>query len=486
MDFPVQMPGSPATSADPARGKRPPRDEGGPATFAGLLETLERRPFPAPRPPGDAARGREEGPERADEAAFPPPVSTAAASASDRQPARKEARDADRQAEAAGAEVPRDQQTLSGVIADGPVSAHAGTSPPAGEVTRSPSRAGALHALERWFPTGPQSPASETVADLTAKVTLRQPGGGPPAEGSRGAGRDGDNLLAPAQPAAVESQAQQVRKLDGQAVRRSVEEALERARRGRRPVVRAAALPPEAAPTAPSRSTPAAPSSPESPASSPADSPGASEAAPRGEAGPAPRASATPVSRPEHAPTAGGRSPKDPGPEGATSRGAGSMALSASGSGGATPPAAGSAVTAGRATLVEQIAARIARLTPGQSVTVTLDPAELGKVAIRFVRRGKQWKVQLIAERSETAVLLTRDLQRLEPLVERNLPGTRVEVATGGDPQGEFQDGPGNSARGTEGRGLLPADEDAPASQGPGVVTAPRRVDPDAYLDILG
>lgn len=81
--------------------------------------------------------------------------------------------------------------------------------------------------------------------------------------------------------------------------------------------------------------------------------------------------------------------------------------------------------------VIEEIAAKLARLTPGRSVTMTLSSGELGKVVIRFARRGSQWKVHLITERSDAAALLVRDLPRLEGSLERTLQGTRIDVSVG-------------------------------------------------------
>jgi len=64
---------------------------------------------------------------------------------------------------------------------------------------------------------------------------------------------------------------------------------------------------------------------------------------------------------------------------------------------------------------------------------MALTSEELGKVVIRFARRGSQWKVRLITERNDAAALLVRDLPRLENSLERTLHGTRIDLFVGAE-----------------------------------------------------
>jgi flagellar hook-length control protein FliK len=108
----------------------------------------------------------------------------------------------------------------------------------------------------------------------------------------------------------------------------------------------------------------------------------------------------------------------------------------------------------------------------GASVTVTLDPAELGRVAIS-VRRETENRavVQVVAERPETLLLLLRD----QPALERALAQAGVgpegrslsfDLAAGGQQQGRPGpgDGEGDGQRGRAGRAAVAetADTQAP------------------------
>lgn len=110
---------------------------------------------------------------------------------------------------------------------------------------------------------------------------------------------------------------------------------------------------------------------------------------------------------------------------------------------GATRSASPTLVRAGssQAAVVEQVTARIADLAPGRSVTIALDPQELGKVLLRFVRQGKEWRVRIVAERADAAAALARELPRLESALTRGPENLRVEVALEGDGAAHGQGG---------------------------------------------
>lgn len=98
-------------------------------------------------------------------------------------------------------------------------------------------------------------------------------------------------------------------------------------------------------------------------------------------------------------------------------------------------------VQAGRsAALAEQIAARLATLSPGGTVTVTLEPAELGTVLVRFTRQGSNWKIQVIPERPEAAGILAPELPRLEALLARMHDPVKVDISLGGEGRSGGQD----------------------------------------------
>ncbi len=356
---------------------------------------------------------------------------------------------------------------------------------------------GGLETIGRWFTAGgeprvvravePNLPVSgQSGASADASPSLPTT---PPTTGGGG--------LASASPkvpvSTVEVLTPELSKLEARSVRQSVEQALERAAGGRRPVVRAAPLPP---PPSSSSTTAAGPQTPSSPLGAgtsvlPGERPVPPEAVPMPESGAASRGAAA-ASVPPRGQAGFSGTPGRPASrrsvEPATAQRGEGFASPAPSSGAARVAASGPAggVVGTAAPLVEQIAARIARLLPGQSVTITLDPVELGKVAIRFVRRGKRWKVQLVAERSDTAALLARDVQRLDSLVDRNLPGTRVEVSTGGHSQGQFHDGPGGQPSAERGGHFAPPAENSEPGSTRALSTASPGIDPDARLDILG
>ncbi|RMG48360.1 MAG: flagellar hook-length control protein FliK [Acidobacteria bacterium] len=123
----------------------------------------------------------------------------------------------------------------------------------------------------------------------------------------------------------------------------------------------------------------------------------------------------------------------------------------------ASPPAHGPASPGGsvQAAVVEQVAARLASLPAGRSVTLALDPPELGKVYVRFVQERGRLRVRLSAERGDVAAWLARDAHALEQALGRQPLPVRLEVALpGGDAAGGGQeDRQGAPAERRSGRG---------------------------------
>lgn len=137
-----------------------------------------------------------------------------------------------------------------------------------------------------------------------------------------------------------------------------------------------------------------------------------------------------------------------------------------------------------RSTVINQIAARLSALNTGGTVTVSLEPAELGKVLIRFIRKGEGWDVQLIPERPEIAGILAAELPRLEALLAKMHDPVRVDVSVGGDGQNS-----GQGTAETPNRASSPAWASEPATHSVAEISAPgtsTEVLLDAgHLDIL-
>lgn len=91
------------------------------------------------------------------------------------------------------------------------------------------------------------------------------------------------------------------------------------------------------------------------------------------------------------------------------------------------PPAAQSV------TLVEQIAARIAAAPPHGVISVALDPPELGRVLIKFQRRGRELSVRVEAEHPEALRQLRHELPQLEAALSRLREPVVVELLGQGD-----------------------------------------------------
>lgn len=75
-----------------------------------------------------------------------------------------------------------------------------------------------------------------------------------------------------------------------------------------------------------------------------------------------------------------------------------------------------------------QVAEKLAAAGHGATVTIPLDPPELGRVMARFIRRGDLLRVELLADSSEVAGALNRDLARLTASLARDGQPVQVEV----------------------------------------------------------
>ncbi|MBP7146493.1 MAG: flagellar hook-length control protein FliK [Acidobacteria bacterium] len=118
--------------------------------------------------------------------------------------------------------------------------------------------------------------------------------------------------------------------------------------------------------------------------------------------------------------------------------------------------------------MIEQLAARIASLPTG-TVTLALDPPELGHVLARLTLRGRELHVRLMAETPEVAGLLADGAARLEALLSRPGEPARVEVplAAAGDGQRHDQAGAadrdGSRGHGQQGGGQAAQRDPHPA-----------------------
>jgi hypothetical protein len=117
-----------------------------------------------------------------------------------------------------------------------------------------------------------------------------------------------------------------------------------------------------------------------------------------------------------------------------------------------TPPAA-PPQPAPPARQVAPVAVALALLPqPGSGFTLSLEPAELGRVEIRVTREGERHAVQLVAERPEAAALLLRDLRELDRALEQagltlSEGGASLSLAGGGAERDSRQGG-GHGGRG--------------------------------------
>jgi hypothetical protein len=167
---------------------------------------------------------------------------------------------------------------------------------------------------------------------------------------------------------------------------------------------------------------------------------------------------------------------------------------SVSGSGGASLASAAQAQgplarPAVSSAIVEQVTAALARLeASGGSVRVRLDPPALGEIAVRFVRRGEQLRVEVVASRTDVATALSRELHRLDAALARH--GEPVQVDVSGGSQQDARAGGGAGQReagsagadprgsgGTAGRGGMPAPAADPPGRRPLPNAAPGRLD---------
>jgi len=132
------------------------------------------------------------------------------------------------------------------------------------------------------------------------------------------------------------------------------------------------------------------------------------------------------------------------------------------------------------------VAARLASLEGERgSVTVRLDPPELGEVVLRFVRRGDRLHVHVRAERADVAALLGQESARIELACARQGTAVQVEVAAG-DARGQGDPSHGAAGRrdGRNGRDASPGSSPQAVAL-PGAVDRARRV-ATSLLDVVG
>jgi flagellar hook-length control protein FliK len=103
----------------------------------------------------------------------------------------------------------------------------------------------------------------------------------------------------------------------------------------------------------------------------------------------------------------------------------------------AAAPSGGQGGQAPAAPAVDQVVARLSQLSQGQSALISLEPPELGRVLVRFVKRGKGWRVHLVADSREVAQALTRDLGRLSQVLGREADPIEVDVSTDAGQDGQ-------------------------------------------------
>lgn len=146
--------------------------------------------------------------------------------------------------------------------------------------------------------------------------------------------------------------------------------------------------------------------------------------------GPGPGAASAPAETPSQAtPSAASQAPS----AATATAAAASPQAAANAPSAAQATAAGAGASAPSAAAVDQVVSRLTALHSGQSATVALDPPELGRVLVRFFKRGKGWQVQLIAENREVAQALTRDIGRLNQALGQDGDAIDVEVFSGGN-----------------------------------------------------
>ncbi len=136
------------------------------------------------------------------------------------------------------------------------------------------------------------------------------------------------------------------------------------------------------------------------------------------------------------------------------------------------------------AKVVEQVAAKLAEMNAGDSLAMTLNPAELGRVRLRFVRQGEGWKLRIAAEKPESAEILARDVQSLEAgLAQRGRGQFSVEVETG-QSGAEQQQAAGKDER-PGSRAPYAAHSDTPSSEAQDERPVMRATGTEGRLDVL-
>ncbi|NKC33731.1 hypothetical protein HEQ75_22905 [Roseomonas sp. BU-1] len=124
-----------------------------------------------------------------------------------------------------------------------------------------------------------------------------------------------------------------------------------------------------------------------------------------------------------------------------------------------TPPAFRAANPAAIAWPARQLAPFAVALALGadSSLTLTLDPVELGRVEVAIERQGAESAIRVTAERPETLALLQRDARELErALADAGLgqrgPSLSFGLSAGGPGQGSQDQGGGSFAQQQQGQ----------------------------------
>jgi hypothetical protein len=104
-------------------------------------------------------------------------------------------------------------------------------------------------------------------------------------------------------------------------------------------------------------------------------------------------------------------------------------------------------------------------LGPEQSLTLTLDPVELGRVEVQIDRQGGEATIRISAERPETLAMLTRDQRELERAL-ADLGPDAPTLSFGGERRGRQHEPAPHQPRGGTAR---------PAALPPPVAATPAR-----------
>lgn len=132
------------------------------------------------------------------------------------------------------------------------------------------------------------------------------------------------------------------------------------------------------------------------------------------------------------------------------------------------PPAASPARQIAPVLVAVAIAGGTARLS------VTLEPAELGRVEISVERKGEATDIRVVAERPETLALMQRDQRELDrTLAQAGIGSEGRSLSFSLSDGGSFASGRDAEGRGQPGRGHAP---EVPTNAAPAEVASPRRL----------